>query len=162
MPTTPTQPEEVNTGFIRVGPGDTATIEAGQLVNNGLVFVDGGALALNAQLTGAGVLVVANGGVADLTQIVGSGQTVFLGAGGTLELPDPHDFLATIWGWAPGGALALPHMTITDASYQSDVLTLHDGAFTEAQIRLPGAYTSSDFHISNGSDGTAVITIGRG
>ena len=152
--------ELVNTGCIQANPGSTTTVDAGQVVNNGRLVANGGRVELNTQLTGSGRVIIEHGGTVDAGQIVGRGQTVLM-HGGTLELGSPFNFLATVQDWASGTTLDLLHTHLTSASVANGVLTLHDGQFTEAQIKLAGSYASSDFHILNQADGSALVTTMR-
>ncbi len=117
---------------------------------------------LNSQLTGNGSIVIARdaagqGGTVVANMNVGSGQSVLM-HGGTLELGSPHFFLATLKGWDSGTTLELLHTEITAATFTGGVLSLYDGALTEAQILVGGSYSSADFHFSETAGGNALIT----
>lgn len=146
-----------NTGLILAEPGSTIAITAGQVVNNGRMVADGGAFALNTQLTGVGTVLIEHGGAVTARQIVGNGQT-FLMHGGALALASADNFLASLQGWDSGSALELLHTHLTSADVTGGTLNLHDGEFLEAQIRLVGHYDTADFHIANQADGTALVT----
>jgi hypothetical protein len=149
--------ELVNTGTILADPGSTIGITGGQVVNGGRMVADGGTIELNTQLTGTGHVVIEQGGVVEAGQIVGSGQTVLM-HGGTLELASPFNFLATLQAWDSGTTLDLLHTHLTAATVAGNVLTLHDGSFTEAQIKLAGSYASGNFNIQNQANGSALVT----
>jgi Hyphally regulated cell wall protein N-terminal len=154
--------ELVNTGLIQADPGSSIAITAGQVVNGGHIVADGGTLDLNTQMTGTGSIVIerdaaGHGGVVHAEQIVGSGQTVMV-HGGVLQLGSANNFLGTLQGWGSGSTLQLLHMHLTSEDVTHGVLTLHDGLFTEAAIKIGAGYSSGDFHITNQADGTALIT----
>ncbi len=155
--------ELVNTGTMIAEPGSTIAIESGQLVNGGRMFALGGTLDLNTEVTGAGSILIGRsgtgaGGVVDAEQIVGSGQSVLM-HGGILELGQPHFFLGTIRGWDSGSSIDLLHTHVTGLDFANGVLTVHDGMFTEAQLRVAGSYgDGSGFHFRNTAAGNAILT----
>jgi hypothetical protein len=156
------QSELVNTGTITAATGSTITIASGQVVNGGRMVAAGGTLVLNTQMTGTGSIIIGrdaagNGGTVVADQTVGSGESVMM-HGGTLELASPHFFLGTLVGWDSGTTLDLLHTQATSADVSGGVLTIHDGMFTEAQIKLAGSYGNGDFHLFETPDGSTLVT----
>ena len=152
-----------NAGIIEAaGAGGVSVLSA--VNNTGRLIADGGALTVDAAVTGTGVASVAN---ATLTFASSFSQNVtFGGAYGELVLAQSQGYAGTVSDFSKTGATTVDLEDIafiggtTKATYAgtttSGVLTVTDGTHT-AEIKLAGNYTTSTFTVlTDGHGGTIV------
>jgi hypothetical protein len=84
----------------------------------------------------------------------------FLGAGSTLELSHPANFLGTIAGFSAGDVIDLASTAANKLSYANGTLTVSEGTVAVAHLHISGTYTSSSFSLVTDGHGGTAITFG--
>ncbi len=152
-------PAITNTGTIAAG-GGTLTL-SGTLTNSGTVSAADGTLILADKVLGSGTLDVGAASTLWLQAGDVAGQAEhFLGAGGTLELSHPANFLGTIAGFSAGDVIDLASTAANKLSYANGTLTLSEGTVAVAHLHITGTYTSSSFSLVTDGHGGTAITFG--
>jgi hypothetical protein len=152
-------------------PGESMTLSAGRILNNGQIFVDaaGGAIATIAgPVSGAGSIVLGPavtsilryGGPPVITtanaELTGadSNSLTFSDGTGSFLLDVPASFTGAVQHFTAGDSILLPSVapsSVTAYSYagsaSSGVLTLQEGN-TPLHLTFTGSYTTADFALS--------------
>jgi hypothetical protein len=148
-----------------VAPGGSVIgfgIVAAPVVNDGSVEAQTDLLEITGDLAGTGTDSIDADTTLQLDGAVTGGQTVtFAGSDGILAVEEPSVFAATISGFAAADLIDLFGITATAVSYQSNILTVMNGATTVASLNLAGNYAgNTDFEVSSDGVGGTRISIG--
>lgn len=153
----------VNAGAIEA-TGVGVAVVAGAISNTGVLAVDGGALTVEGDVSGAGSADI-GGGVLSFGSAFAE-NVAFTGGRGTLSLTQSQTYSGTVSGFAVDGSSLLDLRDIAftgadEASYSGTtsggVLTLSDGTHT-ANITLAGDFLGTTFvGSSDGHGGTDII-----
>ena len=137
-------------------------IIAAPVVNNGSMEVQTDLLEITGDVAGTGADKIDADATLEFDGTLVGGQTVtFAGSNGILAVGKPSAFAATISGFAAGDLIDLLGIAATAVSYQSNVLTVMNGATTVASLNLAGSYASNtDFEVSSDGVGGTRISIG--
>ncbi|HEY0185025.1 MAG TPA: hypothetical protein VGC09_19665 [Rhodopila sp.] len=153
---------DINGGVVQ-GSG----VIASGVTNDGTLTAVGGLMNVTSGLTGTGVVkfdfdqqagTVSATGTMLHVNAVGSGQTFLMNGDDILSFGAPSEFAGTISAKA-GDTLALPGVTITNATLTGQTLVLQNAGQTVASWQLAGSYAGDTFDVSNVSGGS-VIKIG--
>jgi hypothetical protein len=149
-----------NYGTILVGAGNQMTIATGagtELLNAGTLITSDGTLEVTGGITGTGMLEIMGNAVLRLDGSVAAGTPIVFSAdgAGSLAIADPTSMGGAITGFGDGDALSLAGIVVTGSNYANGVLTLNDAA-GDIALDLPGSFTTSQFVVTNGSDGAAI------
>ena len=131
----------------------------GDVVNDGLLWADGGNLSVSGSVTGLGSAEISGQATLEFGSIA-SGDVLFDDtAAGTLQLDQSALFAGAVSGFNSGDHLDLVDVQFsaaTEVTYavnqdnSGGVLTVSDGTHT-ANINLVGQYSTADFHATNDS-----------
>jgi fibronectin-binding autotransporter adhesin len=149
-------------GAITVDAGYRITAAAGtlsgNLVNNGTVLINGGALTEIGNVAGTGTVQIGSNATFALNGSVGARETIaFLGTGGTLSVGTRSSMpvSATLTGFTTGDALVVPQ-PITAATYNAGLLALINQGTTVATVTLSGSYSGRTFITTPTATGTSI------
>jgi hypothetical protein len=153
-------------GTYEVYGSDTIDVSGGRgsrFINDGTLTANGGSFDIGANIGGHGTtdILLNPGFPPSISEVefggsVGRGQTVNLDAG-VLKLDKPAEFHGSIDGFNAASTIEIAG-TITSERYVGDVLNLFDGKMLEAQLTLPGSFTSASFDIAH-SGPDSLITL---
>ncbi len=127
-----------NPGFVTIGTGGTVTLDC-----------VGGAYNANTEIPGGTLLLEQTGAIAETKAII------FLNAAGYLSLASKVTLSNDILGFQTGDTIELLGVTANKDIYNSSTgtLTLKNGNTPVETLHFVGAYTYSDFHLTqNGSE----------
>jgi hypothetical protein len=166
--------------FSNFGAGDTVDVRfynsgsidvvSGSLLfsnvvhNNGTAEVAGtlaapSSLSSRLGILGKGTLDIGAYGTVRLEKGSDAHQTVDFTAGGLnefLDLGQAGDFGGTISGFGGTNVIVAKDLLADQRSFANGVLTLSEGTTIEAQLRLSGSYTTSDFRLSHSHGNTSI------
>ena len=159
-----------NGGTLWKTTSGTAVIDA-TIANTGqapgLIYVSGGALELNGQVTGAETMKVASGASLVLAHPENSAATVdLLGSQSALELRSSDAFYGQLLHFSAGDSIDLAAFDPTGLSLlyangaSGGTLSLHEGTMN-ASLHFAGDYTSANFKMGSDGHGGALITYGN-
>jgi T5SS/PEP-CTERM-associated repeat protein len=146
------------------GISNSGTMAAGQsltitapVVNNGTISTHtGGHLELIGSVTGTGTITLAENSHLSLQATSANQTVIFAGTGATLQLRCPNSFGATVQGFGKSDAIALD-LVATGLSFAGGVISLNGPAGTVAQIKLAGAYSIANLHLTTTANGESVV-----
>ncbi|WP_210333757.1 Ig-like domain-containing protein, partial [Mesorhizobium sangaii] len=154
----------VNSGTLEATGSGGLTIN-GAVANSGLIWANGGNVAIGGQVTGDGDAIIGN--MSQLEFHAASSADVIFGAdaAGTLRLDDSFDFSGRIAGITNDDKVDLGDIwygTGTSAVYQANqdgsggTLTVSDGTH-DAALHLVGAYDAGSFTLADDGTGRTVV-----
>ncbi|WP_328824722.1 beta strand repeat-containing protein [Mesorhizobium neociceri] len=154
----------VNSGTLEATGSGGLTITGG-LANSGMLWANGGNIAINGQVTGDGDATIGNLSKLEFGGASSTDITFAHDAAGTLQLDDSFDFSGSIAGITNDDKVNLEDIlfgTGTSAAYQADLdgaggtLTVTDGTHN-ATLHLLGVYDANSFAISDDGAGRTVV-----
>ncbi|MFD2053585.1 VCBS domain-containing protein [Mesorhizobium calcicola] len=154
----------VNSGTLEATGSGGLTIN-GAVANSGLIWANGGDIAIGGQVTGDGDAIIGN--MSQLEFHAASSADVIFGtdAAGTLRLDDSFDFSGSIAGITNDDKVDLGDIwygTGTSAVYQANqdgsggTLTVSDGTH-DATLHIVGAYDADSFTVADDGTGRTVV-----
>ncbi|MFB9984722.1 beta strand repeat-containing protein [Mesorhizobium kowhaii] len=154
----------VNSGTLEATGSGGLTIN-GAVANSGLIWANGGDIAISGQVTGDGDAIIGN--MSQLEFHAASSADVIFGtdAAGTLRLNDSFDFSGSIAGITNDDKVDLGDIwygTGTSAVYQANqdgnggTLTVSDGTH-DATLHIVGAYYADSFTVADDGTGRTVV-----
>ena len=155
----------INSGTLEAtGAGGLAVHS--DLVNDGLLWANGGNIQLDGNVSGNGSALISGNGSLELGGAFNGLVTFDGNASGTLKLDHSVDFKGILAGFGEHDVIDLGDILAATASVNytannagtGGTLTVSDGAHT-ANIALAGQYAASDFHIASDSGNHALVQI---
>ncbi|MCX7380461.1 MAG: Hint domain-containing protein [Alphaproteobacteria bacterium] len=150
-----------NNGLISAAPGMLTYLSAPTIVNNGTIFINGGALSISGTLSGAGLLAIGDGGTIEVNNTTLHNSAItepigLLGANHALILGPPAG-TTTVLNFSVGDSitLAAPGLTL---SFAGSTLTASNGGTPVATFILPGVPASAAFHAATDAAFNTIIT----
>ncbi len=141
----------------------SGSLQAAQVIDNGVLRASGGTLMVGGAVSGLGTLQIDAGATLDLAATsVTSNAITFTAPGGTLRLAAATP-TGTLSGFANGDSLIIDSGSIDTASYSSvnatlGTLTLSDGGNRVGQLVLAGNYSGDYFSVES-AHGVADIVL---
>ena len=139
---------------------------AGDVVNTGLLYANGGDVTVQGAVTGHGAALIAGTATLEFDAAVDASVSFAEVGAGTLALRDADHFSGTVAGFGTDDTLDLGDVTFgagttfvfaSDATGNGGVLSVSDGT-TTSQITLQGTYTAAGFHATADAVGGTGIT----
>ena len=115
------------------------------LHNNGAITAAGGFLSLGGMIDGTGTIGIATGASLALPESVAQGSISFLGADGTLDLPQFTLISAPIGGFVTGDHIFGQYADSVSFNPADNVLTLLSAGTSEGKLTLSGDYSNASF-----------------
>jgi hypothetical protein len=156
----------VNSGTLEATGSGGLTITGG-LANSGMLWANGGNIAINGQVTGDGDATIGNLSKLEFGGASSTDVTFAHDAAGTLQLDDSFDFSGSIAGITNDDKVNLEDIlfgTGTSAAYQADLdgaggtLTVTDGTHN-ATLHLLGVYDAHSFTLADDGAGRTVVQV---
>ena len=151
-----------NEGTISAANGETLSLEyfANINNNNGIISVGSGShlyLQGSGSLGGTGSFVINGGGTLGVTSTLSN--TVNFAGVGTLQLDGPNLFTGSISGLTTGDVIDFPHVTVTNAVVNNNVLTVTFVGGATENLTLAAPLPAGDFLQTafDGAGGTKVV-----
>ncbi|RRH92009.1 hypothetical protein EH240_31535 [Mesorhizobium tamadayense] len=154
-----------NSGMLEA-TGSGGLVVAGGLANSGMLWANGGNIAVQGEVTGEGDATIGNLSKLEFGGASSTDVTFAQDAAGTLELDDSFDYRGRIGGITNDDKLDLNDISFgagTTVSYQASqdgsggTLTVSDGAHN-AMLHLLGAYDANGFKLADDGEGHTVVT----
>ncbi|TPI16200.1 adhesin, partial [Mesorhizobium sp. B4-1-3] len=146
--------------------GSGGLIVAGGVANSGMLWANGGNIAIHGAVTGEGDATIGNLSKLEFGAASSTDVTFAQNAAGTLELDDSFDFSGRIGGITNDDKLDLNDIlfgSATKALYQANAdgsggtLTVTDGTHG-ATLHLLGSYDANGFNVADDGQGHTVVT----
>ncbi|TPN94158.1 VCBS domain-containing protein, partial [Mesorhizobium sp. B1-1-5] len=146
--------------------GSGGLIVAGGVANSGILWANGGNIAIHGAVTGEGDATIGNLSKLEFGAASSTDVTFAQNAAGTLELDDSFDFSGRIGGITNDDKLDLNDIlfgSATKAVYQANAdgsggtLTVTDGTHG-ATLHLLGSYDANGFNVADDGQGHTVVT----
>ncbi|MER8903126.1 adhesin, partial [Mesorhizobium sp. M0772] len=156
----------VNSGTLEATGSGGLTITGG-LANSGMIWANGGNIAINGQVTGDGDATIGDLSKLEFGAASSTDVTFAADAAGTLQLDDSFDFSGSIAGITSDDKVNLEDIlfgTGTSAAYQADLdgaggtLTVTDGTHN-ATLHLLGVYDAHSFTLADDGTGRTVVQV---
>ncbi|MER9764237.1 Ig-like domain-containing protein, partial [Mesorhizobium sp. M0138] len=156
----------VNSGTLEATGSGGLTITGG-LANSGMIWANGGNIAINGQVTGDGDATIGDLSKLEFGAASSTDVTFAANAAGTLQLDDSFDFSGSIAGITNDDKVNLEDIlfgTGTSAAYQADLdgtggtLTVSDGTHN-ATLHLLGVYDAHSFTLADDGTGRTVVQV---
>jgi hypothetical protein len=146
----------INNANVSVGSGTLSFLSS--LTNDGSIDSSAGLLSIKDTVGGTGTLQIGATGTMSLLLGAGAGQTVeFLASTGLLDLTKPIDFNGLITGFGGSDTIDLLNTPATGFFVSGGVMTVRNGAKTEATLNFGSSYTSADFSVTSDMNGGTII-----
>jgi hypothetical protein len=146
----------INNANVSVGSGTLSFLSS--LTNNGTIDASAGLLSISNTVGGNGTLQIGAMATLSLLQGAGTGQTVdFLASTGLLDLTNPNSFKGLISGFGGSDTIDLLNAPATGFFVSGGVLTVRNGATTQASLNFGSSYTASDFSLTSDTNGGTFI-----
>jgi hypothetical protein len=146
----------INNANVSVGSGTLSFLSA--LTNNGTIDASAGTLSVKDTVGGTGTLQIGATATMSLLLGAGTGQTAdFLASTGLLDLTKPIDFKGLITDFGGSDTIDLLNAPATGFFVSGGVLTVRNGANTEANLNFGSSYTSADFSLTSDLNGGTFI-----
>ncbi|WP_292373465.1 VCBS domain-containing protein [Mesorhizobium sp.] len=146
--------------------GSGGLVVAGGVENSGMLWANGGNIAIHGAVTGDGDATIGNLSKLEFGAASSTDVTFAQNAAGTLELDDSFDYSGLIGGITNDDKLDLNDISFgagTTVSYQASqdgsggTLTVSDGAHN-ATLHLLGSYDANGFKLADDGQGHTVVT----
>ncbi|MBZ9821514.1 VCBS domain-containing protein, partial [Mesorhizobium sp. CA4] len=146
--------------------GSGGLVVAGGVANSGMLWANGGNIAIHGAVTGEGDATIGNLSKLEFGAASSTDVTFAQNAAGTLELDDSFDFSGRIGGITNDDKLDLNDVlfgSATTAVYQANAdgsggtLTVTDGTHG-ATLHLLGSYDANGFKVADDGQGHTVVT----
>ncbi|RUU02714.1 adhesin, partial [Mesorhizobium sp. USDA-HM6] len=146
--------------------GSGGLVVAGGVENSGMLWANGGNIAIHGAVTGEGDATIGNLSKLEFGGASSTDVTFAHDAAGTLELDDSFDYSGLIGGITNDDKLDLNDISFgagTTAVYQANqdgsggTLTVSDGSHN-ATLHLLGTYDANGFKLADDGEGHAVVT----
>ncbi|MBZ9764489.1 VCBS domain-containing protein, partial [Mesorhizobium sp. CA8] len=146
--------------------GSGGLVVAGGVANSGMLWANGGNIAIHGAVTGEGDATIGNLSKLEFGAASSTDVTFAQNAAGTLELDDSFDFSGRIGGITNDDKLDLNDIlfgSATTAVYQANAdgsggtLTVTDGTHG-ATLHLLGSYDANGFKVADDGQGHTVVT----
>ncbi|MER9425168.1 VCBS domain-containing protein, partial [Mesorhizobium sp. M0317] len=156
----------VNSGTLEATGSGGLTITGG-LANSGMIWANGGNIAINGQVTGDGDATIGDLSKLEFGAASSTDVKFAADAAGTLQLDDSFDFSGSIAGITSDDKVNLEDIlfgTGTSAAYQADLdgaggtLTVTDGTHN-ATLHLLGVYDAHSFTLADDGTGRTVVQV---
>ncbi|MES0064063.1 Ig-like domain-containing protein, partial [Mesorhizobium sp. M0041] len=156
----------VNSGTLEATGSGGLTITGG-LANSGMIWANGGNIAINGQVTGDGDATIGDLSKLEFGAASSTDVTFAADAAGTLQLDDSFDFSGSIAGITSDDKVNLEDIlfgTGTSTAYQADLdgaggtLTVTDGTHN-ATLHLLGVYDAHSFTLADDGTGRTVVQV---
>jgi VCBS repeat-containing protein len=155
----------INSGTLESTGAGGLTVHS-DLVNDGLLWANGGDLHFDGDISGTGSALISGNASLELGGSFNEQITFDDSASGTLKLDHSVDFKGILSGFGDHDSIDLGDILAATASLNytanaagtGGTLTVNDGVHT-ASIAFTGQYAASDFHIASDSGNHALVQI---